>query len=234
MICSVRNALRVAAALGVLVACHGDVRDLRVGTIELVLDPVQRASAPDPALELDHVRELVVRRLAGLRVPVEVATEGGHLVVTLRGDAGPDLVSRVKAAVLTQGRIEFRELAGNALGPVLVDNGAIQDALSTTASDTPAITMSLRRDAAERFETATRRLIGSRLVITLDGKLIAAPLVDAPISGGRIRIMLGKPGKPTRDLADMADTIAVVLKAGEPLPLPLRLLHERRVPPRTR
>ena len=36
--------------------------------------------------------------------------EGGRLVVALRGDAGPDLISRVKAAVLTQGRIELREL----------------------------------------------------------------------------------------------------------------------------
>src|SRR5512133_1783352 len=157
MMCSMRTVLRVAAALVVLGACQRDVRDPRVGTIELVLEPVQRASAPDPVLELDHVRELIARRLASLRVPVEVARDGGHLVVAVRGDAGPELVSRVKAAVLTQGRVELRELAGNALGPVLVDNGAIRDALSTYAGDAPAIALSLRRDAAERFETATRR-----------------------------------------------------------------------------
>jgi preprotein translocase subunit SecD len=227
-----RNALRVAAALVVLAACHGDVRDPRVGTIELVLEPVQRASAPDVALELDHMRELVARRIAALQVPVEVATEpGGRLVVALRDDAGSDLVSRVKAAVLMQGRIELRELAGNARGPILVDNGAIRDALSTSAGDTPAIALSLSREAAERFETATRRLVGGPLVMTLDDKLIAAPLVEAPISGGWIRITLGKRAALTRDLAD---TIALVLKTGEPLPVPLRLLRERRVPPRAR
>jgi hypothetical protein len=226
-----RNALHIAAALVVLAGCHGGVRDPRVGTIELVLEPVQRASAPDPALELDHVRELVARRLAGLRVPVEVATEGGRLVVALRADTGPDLVSRVKAAVLMQGRIELRELAGNALGPILVDNGAIRDALSTSAGETPAIAVTLRGEAAERFEAATRRLVGSQLVVALDDKLIAAPLVEGPISSGRIRIMLGKHAWLTGDLAD---TIALVLKAGEPLPVPLRLLQERRVPPRAR
>jgi preprotein translocase subunit SecD len=177
------------------------------------------------------VREVVARRLAGFRVPVEVTMEGGRLVVALRGDAGPDLVSRVKAAVLTQGRIELREFDGNAIGPILVDNGAIRDALSTFAGDTPAIAVSLRREAAERFETATRRLVGSRLVMTLDDKLIAAPLVEAPILGGRIQVALGKREWLTRDLAD---TIALVLKAGEPLPFPLRLLQERRVPPRAR
>lgn len=229
MICSMRDALRIVAALVVLAACHGNVRDPRVGTIELVLEPVQRASAPDATLELDHVRELVARRLAGIPVIVDVATEGGHLLVALRDDARPDLVARVRAAVLTQGRVEVREFAGNALGPILLDNGAIRDALSSPVGDTPVIAVSLRREAAERFESATRRLVGSRLLVTLDDILIGAPLVEAPISGGGVRIPLGK--RATRDLAD---TIALVLKAGDPLPVPLRLLEERRVPPRAR
>jgi preprotein translocase subunit SecD len=231
MICAMRNTLRAAAAVLAVAACHGDVRDPRVGTIELVLEPVQRASAPDAVLELDHVRSLVERRLAVLRVPVEVATEHVRLVVALRADARPDIVSRVKAAVLTQGRVELRGFAGNALGPILLDNGAIRDARSTFAGDTPAIAVSLRRDAAERFEAATRGLVGSRILITLDDRLIAAPLVDAPISGGRIQFMLGKSAWLTRDVAD---TIALVLKTGEPLPVPLRLLEERRIPPRAR
>lgn len=95
----------------------------------------------------------------------------------------------------------------------------------------PAITVSLRRDAAEWFEAATRRIVESRLVMTLDDKLIAAPLVEAPISGGQFRITLDKHPPPTRELAD---TISLVLKAGEPLAVPLWLLQERRVPPRTR
>ncbi len=222
-----RNGLRVAAAIALLAACRGAVRDPRVGTIELVFDPVQRASAPDAALVLDHVRDLVARRLAMLRIPVEVAREGGRLVVTVPGDTEPGLVSRVKAAVLTQGRVEFRELAGNALGPVLADNGAIRDALSMSAGDAPAIVVSLRRDAAVRFEAATRRLVGSRLVVTLDERLIAGPLVEAPISDGRIQITLGRYGTH-----DLASTIALVLEVGEPLPVPLRLVDERRLPPR--
>jgi preprotein translocase subunit SecD len=185
------------------------------------------ASAPDATLALDHVRDLVARRLAVLRIPVEVARDGPRLVVTVSGDTEPGLLSRVKAAVLTQGRVEFRELAGNALGPVLVDNGAIRDALSISSGDAPAIVVSLRRDAAVRFEAATRRLVGSRLVVTLDEKLIAGALVEAPISGGRFQITLGRYGTH-----DLASTIALVLGVGEPLSVPLLLVDERRLPPR--
>jgi hypothetical protein len=155
MIPSMLTALRVATPLIVLLACQRDVRDPRVGSIELVLEPVPRASAPDPAPDLDHVRELVARRLAGLRAPVEVA------------------------------------------GP---------------------------------FEAATRRLVGRRLAMTLDDKPIAAPLLEAPIPGGRIQVTLGEYATSHA----LADTIVLVLKAGEPLPLALRLLQERRVPPRAR
>jgi preprotein translocase subunit SecD len=222
-----RHALRVAATIALLAACRGAVHDPRVGTIELVFDPIQRGWAPDAALVLDHARDLVARRLAVLRIPVEVARVGDRLVVMIPGDAEPGLVSRVKAAVLTQGRVEVRELAGDALGPVLVDNGAVRDALSVSAGDAPAIRLRLERDAAVRFEAATRRLVGSRLVVTLDERLIAAPLVEAPISDGRIQIILGKYGTH-----ELASTIALVLEAGEPLPFPLRLFAERRLPPR--
>lgn len=225
-----RTALRVATPLIVLLACQRDVRDRRVGSIELVLEPVPRASAPDPAPDLDHVRELVARRLAGLRAPVEVATEGGRLVVALRGDAEPEVLSRVKAAVLTRGRFEIREVAGDALGPILVGNGAIQDALSTIAGDRAVLSLILRREAAGPFEAATRRLVGRQLAMTLDDKPIAAPLLEAPIPGGRIQVTLGEYATSHA----LADTIVLVLKAGEPLPLPLRLLQERRVPPRAR
>jgi preprotein translocase subunit SecD len=91
--------------------------------------------------------------------------------------------------------------------------------------------VNLRHEAAERFETATRRFVGSHLVMTLGDKLIAARLVEAGDLGGRIRITLSKHAMPTRDLADM---IALALKAGELLPVPLPLLQERRVPPRAR
>jgi hypothetical protein len=224
---SMRNGLGVAAAIVLLAACRGAVRDPRVGTIELVFDPVQRVSAPDAVLVLDRVRDLVARRLAVLRVPVEVAREGARLVVTVPGDTDPGLVARVKTAALTEGRVEIREVAGNALGPVLLDNGAIRDARSMSAGDAPAIIVSLRRDAAVRFEAATRRLVGSRLLVALDGRMVAAPLVEAPISGGRIQMPLGRHGTH-----DLASTIALVLEVGEPLPVPLRLLHERRLPPR--
>ncbi|WP_242394785.1 SecDF P1 head subdomain-containing protein [Anaeromyxobacter oryzisoli] len=95
------------------------------------------------------------------------------------------------------------------------------------SGDAPAIVISLRRDAAVRFEAATRRLVGSRLVVTLDEKLIAGALVEAPISGGRFQITLGRYGTH-----DLASTIALVLGVGEPLSVPLLLVDERRLPPR--
>ncbi|HEY6005464.1 MAG TPA: hypothetical protein VIV57_21470 [Anaeromyxobacter sp.] len=111
------------------------------------------------------------------------------------------------------------------LGPAFLDNDAIADARAVMGERMPAVLLEVRRDAAGRFEEVSRRLVGRRLAITLDGAILTAPYVTAPITGGRVQITLGASGT-----VEGAKLLATQLSMG-PLPYPLALEAERAIPP---
>jgi preprotein translocase subunit SecD len=66
----------------------------------------------------------------------------------------------------------------------------IEHALSVTAKHTgmPAVSVYLDKRGAEAFADFTKKNIGRRLAIVFDGKVLEAPLIVAPISGGWLQI----------------------------------------------
>ena len=78
-------------------------------------------------------------------------------------------------------------------------------------------------NGARRFADITRANVGHRFAIVLDDKVITAPVIREPITGGRGQIS----GNFT---AAQANDLAVLLRAGA-LPAPLTVVEERTVGP---
>ncbi len=76
---------------------------------------------------------------------------------------------------------------------------------------------------ARRFADVTNANVGRRFAIVLDDKVISAPVIQTPITGGRGQIS----GNFT---AQSANDLAVLLRAGA-LPAPLTVVEERSVGP---
>jgi protein-export membrane protein SecD len=76
---------------------------------------------------------------------------------------------------------------------------------------------------ARRFADVTTQNVGKRFAIVLDGKVISAPVIQTPITGGRGQIS-------GNFSAQSANDLSVLLRAGA-LPAPLTVVEERSVGP---
>ncbi|MBV8096888.1 MAG: protein translocase subunit SecD [Acetobacteraceae bacterium] len=85
------------------------------------------------------------------------------------------------------------------------------------------VTFAFNSVGARRFGDITRANVGHRFAIVLDNKVISAPVIREPITGGRGEIS----GNFT---AASANDLAVLLRAGA-LPAPLTVVEERSVGP---
>lgn len=67
----------------------------------------------------------------------------------------------------------------------------IQTAAADTSKNPPMVTVQLGADGAQRFETFTEKSRYHRVAILVDGEILAAPLVESKISGGKLAIAIG-------------------------------------------
>ncbi len=106
-----------------------------------------------------------------------------------------------------------------------VDGGDLTDARAGTNSQTGewVVNFTFNTIGARRFADITRANVNHRFAIVLDGKVISAPVIREPITGGRGQIS----GSFT---AASANDLAVLLRAGA-LPAPLTVVEERSVGP---
>jgi protein-export membrane protein SecD len=106
-----------------------------------------------------------------------------------------------------------------------VDGGDLTDARAATNQQTGqwVVTFAFNSLGARRFGDITRANVNHRFAIVLDGKVISAPVIREPITGGRGEIS----GNFT---ASSATDLAVLLRAGA-LPAPLTVVEERSVGP---
>jgi preprotein translocase subunit SecD len=171
---------------------------------------------------------------AGVHAEVETWSDG----VSGRALAG-DLPSleRARAALLVPGGLEpliappIDDRSPARLYLVVrraeVDGEALRRAEAAVDAATGRAELDLTFDdgGAARLAALTRRVIGRRLALVLDGRILAAPLVGSAITGGRLRLPIG--GVASRDeLSDLAAALAV-----GPLPARLTLASERVVGP---
>jgi preprotein translocase subunit SecD len=104
-------------------------------------------------------------------------------------------------------------------GDTLVDS---QPSFDSRTSE-PVVTFRFDNLGARRFGEATRKNVGTRFAIVLDGQVISAPVIREAILGGSGQIS----GSFT---AQTAGDLALLLRAGA-LPAPLTILEERTVGP---
>jgi len=105
----------------------------------------------------------------------------------------------------------------------IVTGSQLKDArASVDARGKPAVNFELTDEGASIFGEATAKLVGKRIAIVLDNKVVSAPVVRSRIS---------KSGQITGDFTpEEAADLAVILRAGA-LPAPVEILEERIIGP---
>jgi len=226
-----------------------DIASPTPGTITLTLSPValnQRAQAA-----VQQSIEIVRRRIdeTGL-VDAEITQQGSdRIVVQLPGISDPDHIKQLlgKTAHMT---FQLVDETANPYTPgpppigdeilpmqdnpnqklavrrrVDVDGGDLTDARAGTNPQTGewVVNFAFNSVGAQRFGDVTRANVNHRFAIVLDGKIISAPVIREPITGGRGEIS----GNFT---ASSATDLAVLLRAGA-LPAPLTVVEQRSVGP---
>jgi len=105
----------------------------------------------------------------------------------------------------------------------IITGSHLKDARATLDQQgNPAVSFELTSEGAEIFGEATSKLIGKRMAIVLDNKVISAPVVRSRITSA---------GQITGDFTSQeAADLAIVLRAGA-LPAPVKILQERVIGP---
>ena len=121
------------------------------------------------------------------------------------------------------------ERGSNELYPVkrraMLEGDRLIDAAATFDQQTgePVVTFRFDSQGARRFAEITRANVGKPFAIVLDGKVLSAPVIREPITGGSGQISGSFTPRTAQDLA-------VLLRAGA-LPAPLTVIEERTVGP---
>ena len=90
-------------------------------------------------------------------------------------------------------------------------------------SSEPIVNFKFNIRGAQRFGQVTSESVGRSLAIVLDRKVISAPRIQSPITGGQGQIS-------GRFTVEAANNLAILLRAGA-LPAPLTIVEERTVGP---
>jgi SecD/SecF fusion protein len=193
--------------------------------------------------------EIVRRRIdeTGVNEPVIARQGTNRILVQLPGIDDPERIKRLlgQTAKMTfhlleeDGRPQAVAPPGTKLLPatdrpgdkllvrtkVELDGARLRDAQAGNDSRTGQWVVNFAFDSAgaQRFAEITRTHVGQRFAIVLDDKVISAPVIREPITGGHGQIS----GNFT---AQSANELAVLLRAGA-LPAPLTVVEERTVGP---
>ena len=108
---------------------------------------------------------------------------------------------------------------------VLVSGGDLTDAQAAfdSRNGEPIVNFKFNTSGARKFAQATSDNVGLPFAIVLDNKVISAPTIREPITGGQGQISGGFTVQQANDLA-------ILLRAGA-LPAPLTIIEERTVGP---
>jgi preprotein translocase subunit SecD len=218
------------------------------GTITLTLSPV--ALHARAAAAVQQSIEIVRRRIDETGVVDPQITQQGdsRIIVQLPGIEDPNRIKQLlgKTAHMTF-RLVDETANANAGSPpppgveflpmqegggkiavrkrVDVDGGDLTDARAGTNGQTGewVVNFKFNSNGARRFADITRANVNHRFAIVLDDKVISAPAIREPITGGSGQISGGF-------TANSANDLAVLLRAGA-LPAPLTVVEERTIGP---
>jgi len=219
------------------------------GTITLTLSPVALHARASAAVQQSI--EIVRRRIDETGVVDPQITQQGdsRIVVQLPGIEDPNRIKQLlgktahmtfrlvdeaanaKSGTAPPPGVEFLQLEDERGGKIAVrkrvdvDGADLTDARAGTDSQTGqwVVNFKFNSNGARRFADITRANVGHRFAIVLDDKVISAPVIREPITGGSGQISGGF-------TANTANDLAVLLRAGA-LPAPLTVVEERTIGP---
>lgn len=194
---------------------------------------------------VDQAIEVLRRRIDALGTTEPNIQRQGtdRILVQVPGLQDP---KRLKDILGTTAQLEFRMVAdsGAAAGDIemlpQVEEGAGQlpiekrvivqgeDLIDAqpgfdSRSSEPIVNFKFNIRGAQRFGQVTSESVGRSLAIVLDRKVISAPRIQSPITGGQGQIS-------GRFTVEAANNLAILLRAGA-LPAPLTIVEERTVGP---
>jgi preprotein translocase subunit SecD/SecD/SecF fusion protein len=217
------------------------------GTVTLTVP--QQALVARRSQAIDQSITIIQRRIDGSGVlNPQIARQGAdQIVVQLPGVSDPD---RIKALIGTTAHMTFQMVdqsappgpvapLGDELLPMADDPDQKLDVFSDVSVDGADLTnaqastdqqsgqweviFSLNSVGAREFADVTTANVGKPFAIILDGKIIEAPVIREPITGGTGSITGGFTAQRATDLA-------LLLRAGA-LPAPLSIVEEQSVGP---
>lgn len=217
------------------------------GSISIAIPPATQAARNSQAVE--QAITIIQRRIDGSGVLNPSIQRQGQdqIVVQLPGISDPD---RVKTLIGTTAHMTFQMVDSTAApGPmaplgdeqlpmadnpqqmmdvyanVAVDGASLENAQASTDPQTGqwVVNFTLNALGARQFADVTTANVGKLFAIVLDGKIIEAPVIREPITGGSGQISGNFTPQSATDLA-------LLLRAGA-LPAPLNIVEEQSVGP---
>ncbi|HEY1930432.1 MAG TPA: protein translocase subunit SecD [Acetobacteraceae bacterium] len=197
-------------------------------SIEIVRRRIDETGVVDPQITRQGTDRIVVQ-LPGISDPnriKELLGKTAHMTFHL-----VDETANAAAGSVPPPGDEFLPMQDNpgervaVRSRVDVDGGDLTNAQAGTNPQTGewVVNFTFNSVGAQRFADITRTNVNHRFAIVLDGKVISAPVIREPITGGRGEIS----GSFT---ASSATDLSVLLRAGA-LPAPLTVVEERSVGP---
>ena len=191
----------------------------RINEVGVVEATIQRLGADRILVQLPGVQDPgEIKRLLGTTAKMTF-----HLVVTrpaVPALPGEPLPAGVMMAPAASGDASYLiQTAPLLQGDRLVDASMAFD----QRTGEPVVSFRLDSVGAKRFAEITRAHVGEPFAILLDGKVLSAPVIREPITGGSGQISGGFDTKE-------ASSLAALLRAGA-LPVPLTVIEERTVGP---
>ena len=196
-------------------------------SLDIVRRRIDALGTKEPQIQQQGIDRIVVQ-LPGVQDPSEIKALMGktaklsfHLVDE---ETSPQVAQMGK--IPADSMLMMGEETGYiVLKRAVVVGGESLDNAKHTYDDNrhPAVAFSFKAAGAKKFGNVTRDNVGRRLAIVLDGKVISAPTINSPITGGN--------GIITGNFSiQAASDLALLLRSGA-LPAPLLVVEERVVGP---
>jgi protein-export membrane protein SecD len=202
-------------------------RDAIAASIEAVRRRVDATGTVEPTIQQQGENRILVE-VPGLADPkplIDVLTQAGVLTFQLVDTAADP--GSYTVGVPRNGRILLESMEG--APQVLEEEFIVSGSDLQTASqifdeyNRPAISFTLRPAGAQRFGKVTTENIDRPFAIVLDDRIVSAPTIQSPITGGTGRIT----GSFT---IQEAENLAIILRSGA-LPAKLKVVEQRLVGP---
>jgi preprotein translocase subunit SecD len=197
-------------------------------SIEIVRRRVDETGTKEPAIQRQGTDRILLQ-LPGIENPDHVKRLLGQTakltfqMVDTAANPAEVMAGKVPAASM---RLPMAENPGQFMAiqrRVLVGGDTLTDSQATLQNGQAVVSFRFNAEGSRKFAQATKENVGKPFAIVLDNKIISAPVIREPITGGAGIIS----GNFT---VQSANDLALLLRAGA-LPAPLNVIEERTVGP---